>query len=135
MVLLYFEDTDLVQVFTYQDLLQWSKDLFAIRNSKPTRLEPYLYYVMLHWPKADDTEGQRSVSEAIASWKELYDRKNPNMMANHVFYFTEGTGIQFIAHRAQLYNHKIHRGDNFWKDEEVKGKTQAFLWYFGKGWT
>ena len=125
-VSLYFADSDLAAQVTLPDLLKWSKTLYAIRNSKSMRLEPYLYYVMLHWPKVGDSEGQRSISEAIMSWKELYLRKNPNMLANHAFYITKETGIKSFAHRSQLYNHKRHRGDNFWKDKDVKQKLKRF---------
>ena len=48
------------------------------------------------------------------------------MIANHAFYFTKETGIKSFAHRSQLYNHKKHRGEMFWKDKDVKQKLKRF---------
>ena len=122
----YFDQTELASKILYDDVLDRSKVLFNIRNVKPNRIEPYMYYVMLHWPASQNSPERKSVSDAIKTWKEVYTEKNPNIPANQAFYLTGGKGLKSLIHRSQLYNSKKHRGDMFWRDENVRQKLKRF---------
>ena len=100
----FFHETYLVTQISYEDVKDWSEKLYAIRNSKPKRLEPYMYYVMFHWPTGSDPAKTKSVSDAIESWNELYWKKHPNGLANHTFYFSQGAKLRSLVHRSKLYD-------------------------------
>ena len=124
MISCYFDRTSLYTQISYEDAQLWSQRLYTSRVMKPKRIEPYMYYVMFHWPKAGDHQGKKEVSEAISAWKRIYSERFSDNLAMRAFLFAKGTEFRSFVHASQLS--KKHRNENFWKDEDVIERLRRF---------
>ena len=125
MISCYFDQTDLFTQISYEEAKRWSHRLYTSRMIKPKQIEPYMYYVMFHWPKARDHQGKKEVSDAISAWKRIYSERFANRDAMRAFLFAKGTEFGSFVHAQQLLTQK-HRHAKLWKEKDVIERLRRF---------
>ncbi len=123
--------------FTFSDVAEWSKKMYAQRSLQPRLLEPYMYYVMFNWPQGNQLDLQKTISDALPKWRDLFTRKYPGqkeggkghskMKTSHAFYFGKGEGMKSIVHNSVIHTRDDKpRGEGIWKDENTQRILKRF---------
>ncbi len=139
--ILYPESEEVRMKFTFDNLAEWSNNLYAMRSVKRSILEPYLYFVMFNWPGSDDAPKQELVTNAQLKWMDAFMDKYPSqqkekdakitlkMKSRRIFYFGKGERMSSIVHYSKIAQHnkdvKLY-GESFWKDENIRQVLQRF---------
>jgi tetratricopeptide (TPR) repeat protein len=138
--------------FTFNDVLEWSCKLYSERDTKKQiSLEPFLFFVMLNWPKVkmeSDTqssdyqsvlEGLKSTVKTIKSamhhWKEAYFAKWPSQKDGErpytkkdktIFFLSNGSDLASVVSFNELVAECPVKGERFWETPYTLRKLKRF---------
>ncbi len=121
----------------FKEMANWSKELYQLRSKQKTKqLEPYLFYVLLNWPRKmfSQCEAPNKIRDALRHWKDTYHEKYPRQQEvrkqirkkdNITYFFAYGSDLASFMTKGQLEIGALHEIE-FWKNPQILKCIQQF---------
>ena len=131
-------------LLSYDIMVEWSIKLYQNRANVPNRLEPYLFYCMLRWPRPNisikNFATPQELADTLSKWKEVYYNKHPLQKSETnphrkkdktVYYFANGENLEsIISFKSCAAKMKREQRSNdanaFWSNSHTKAIVQRF---------
>ncbi|XP_071088873.1 sterile alpha motif domain-containing protein 9-like [Haliotis cracherodii] len=136
---------------TYQNILDWSKQLYNRKQPEDSPyLETYVYLVLFHLPTVARVSNFELCSEvtlqdALEQWKQTFSKKYPKhddqnrlgaKKGTTLFFLGKGMGLSEIVYQKHLLTDGVKYHDNgFWESALAKQRFQRLEGYLLFGGT
>ena len=122
----------------YNEMAEWSRQLYLRKHELRTSLEPFLFYCLFYWPRLNTPHflPDKELSLVLKQWKDAYyikypkyrdERKLSRKKETTIFFFANGSNLASIVSHEELKSSSDRAsGDLFWEYPSVIRKLQRF---------